>query len=610
MSFEQVKGRIALQSAKKVVSVVVAMSIACCPLAAAPVPPGPAVTIVARDQPIAAFLRDLFGQAGRSLVLSPKLTGTISGTFSGPVDRVFRDVSRAFALVGYYDGTAVHVYPSSDISSQTLSLSQWRADRVARAAARLRDPQNTIRRGREGSLVVTGTPRFVEQVSDLARTAAGAVESAEGESRALVPAPVAEARPTPLEFRVFYLRYARAEDTTITSGGREVRVPGVATILRSLVGDGRGTAGANYGSRTVRQSAQRVGGTGLAATSPDQSQAPILGLPYNGLPVLGGEPAEVAPAPATDPNAVRIEVNPFTNAVIVRDAPERMRSYEGLIAAIDVEPQLIEVEATIIDINTERLRRLGINWRVSSGGFSALLGNGNPDSDTRLLPRFDLSRRDNTNNITPSAEGFALSTIIGSGREFLGRINALEARGAARVISRPQVITLSNLEAVFDRTRTFYVRVAGRQNVDLFNVTAGTVLRVNPHVFRDQDQTRIRMVIQIEDGNVTAGEVDDIPIVERSGVSTQALILEGESLLLGGMTVDSTIDNVDKLPLLGDIPILGNLFKTRVRQRGRTERLFLITPRLATLGPRLSPAALPAVTPVPAIPAEVKPDRP
>lgn len=598
-----------MKSAKKVVSALLAASIACSPVAAAPVPAGPNVTIVARDQPIAAFLRDLFGQAGRSLVLSPKLTGTISGTFNGPVDRVFRDVSRAFALVGYFDGTAVHVYPSSDISSQTLSLTQWRADRVARAAARLRDPQNTIRRGRDGSLVVTGTPRFVEQVSELARTAAGAVEG-EGDGRALAPAPLAVAPPTPLEFRVFYLRYARAEDTTITSGGREVRVPGVATILRSLVGDGRGTSGASYGSRTIRQSAQRVGGTGLAATSPDSSQAPILGLPYNGLPVLGAEPAEAAAAPASDPNAVRIEVNPFTNAVIVRDAPERMRSYEGLIAAIDVEPQLIEVEATIIDINTERLRRLGINWRVSSGGFSALLGNGNADSDTRLLPRFDLSRRDNANNITPSADGFALSTIIGSGREFLGRINALEARGAARVISRPQVITLSNLEAVFDRTRTFYVRVAGRQNVDLFNVTAGTVLRVNPHVFRDQDQTRIRMVIQIEDGNVTAGEVDDIPIVERSGVSTQALILEGESLLLGGMTVDSSIDNVDKLPLLGDIPVLGNLFKTRVRQRGRTERLFLITPRLATLGPRLSPAALPAVTPVPATPEGTRPNRP
>jgi len=592
-----------LKGSKAVITAILAFSLAAGEAAAAPVPPGPNVTIVARDQPIAAFLRDLFGQAGRSLVLSPKLTGTISGTFNGPVDRVFRDVSRAFALIGYYDGTAVYVYPSSDISSQTLPLSPWRAQRVARAAARLRDPQNSVRLGREGTLVVTGTPRFVEQVGELARTAAGAVEEAEGGGRGYPPAPLAEPRPAPLEFRVFYLRYARAEDTTITSGGREVRVPGVATILRSLVGDGRGTAGTTYGTRVVRQSAQRVGGTGLAAVQPDASQSPILGLPLlGGIVGSGGEQVDAGapPAQAASPDGVRIEVNPFMNAVIVRDAPERMRSYEGLIAAIDVEPQLIEVEATIIDINTDRLRRLGINWRLSTGGFSALLGNGNADSDTRLLPRFDLSRRDNANNITPSADGFALSTIIGSGREFISRINALESRGAARVISRPQVITLSNLEAVFDRTRTFYVRVGGRLNVDLFNVTAGTVLRVNPHVFRDKDQTRIRMVVQIEDGNLTAGEVDDIPVVERSGVSTQAMILEGESLLLGGMTVDSTIDNVDKLPLLGDIPVLGNLFKTRIRQRGRTERLFLITPRLATLTPRVAPAALPAVTPVPA----------
>lgn len=590
-------GRVYLKRSRAIAASLLLSASVGVPLAAAPVPPGPTVTIVAREQPIATFLRDLFGQANRSLVLSPKLSGTISGSFSGPVDRVFRDVSRAFALTGYFDGNAVYVYPSSEIASQTLTLGPARAQQVARAAARLRDPQNNARPGEGGTLAVTGTPRFLEQVGELARTAAAgtdAPELAAAGQPGLRRGGGDYTRPEPLEFRVFYLRYARAEDTTVTSGGREVKVAGVASVLRSLVGDGRATA-ASYGTRVIRQSAQRVGGTGLAATAPDPNQAAILGLPYGGLPVLGLDGAEAGPAPAAPAgDGPRIEVNPFMNAVIVRDAPERMQAYEGLITAMDVEPQLIEVEATIIDINTDRLRQLGINWRVSSGGFSALLGNGNVDSDTRLLPRFDLSRRDNANNITPSAEGFALSTIIGSGREFIGRINALERRGAARVVSRPQVITLSNLEAVFDRTRTFYVRVAGRQNVDLFNVTAGTVLRVTPHAFRDRDQTRIRMVIQIEDGALTRGEVDDIPVVERSGVSTQALILEGESLLLGGMTVDSTVENVDKLPLLGDIPVLGNLFKTRTRQRGRTERLFLITPRLATIGPRLTPAAAPA----------------
>jgi type III secretion protein C len=294
---------------------------------------------------------------------------------------------------------------------------------------------------------------------------------------------------------------------------------------------------------------------------------------------------------------VRIEPNPYLNALIIRDVPERMAAYDSLIRALDVEPQVIEVEATIIDINTDKARKLGINWRFGSGGFGFLFGNGTAD-DLRLNPT-DQSRRDNTTNITPQGRGGTISTIIGSQREFLGRVTALENKGVARVVSRPQIMTLSNVEAIFDRTRTFYVRVAGREEVDLFNVTAGTVLRVNPHVFRDHDQTRIRMMVNIEDGSISQNSmVENIPIVDRASVSTQAMVLDGESLLLGGMTIDSDSDNVTKIPLLGDIPLLGNLFKTQQRNRSRTERLFLITPRLVSLGARVGPTTVTSSTPV------------
>ncbi|HEY8878611.1 MAG TPA: EscC/YscC/HrcC family type III secretion system outer membrane ring protein, partial [Roseateles sp.] len=73
-----------------------------------------------------------------------------------------------------------------------------------------------------------------------------------------------------------------------------------------------------------------------------------------------------------------------------------------------------------------------------------------------------------------------------------------------------------------------------------------------------------------------------LPIVERSGINTQALISEGESLLIGGMVRDSSTAGVDKVPLLGDIPVLGNLFKTQRKGGQRIERMFLITPRLAS----------------------------
>jgi type III secretion protein C len=567
------------------------------PVAAAPMPARAVdVSIVARDQPISAFVKDLFGRVSVPVVVSPNLTGTINGSFSGSASKVFDDVAKAFNLVGYYDGAAAYVYAANELTVQTLPVGPAVAARVARQVQSqgLTDGRNMVRASGDGTLVASGTPRFVEQVSGLAqggRPALGGGAGGMGLLGGNPRLPYESFDAQPLEFRVFYLRYARAEDTTMEAGGREIRIPGLASIVQNLVLDRRAPA-SNFGSYPIRQSATRLKGQGLDSIRPNVSQTPLLGLPMGGIyptgPGMalsqqppGGGMDDGGAAPLTS-DIVRIEANPFTNALIVRDVPSRMGAYDSLIRALDVEPQMVEVEATIVDINVDKLRQLGINWRLNTGGFGALFGDGS-DNDLRLLPT-DSSRRGNVNNITPSAPGGTISTIIGSQRQFLARITALEQKGAARIVSRPEVMTLSNVEAVFDRTRTFYVRVAGREEVDLFNVTAGMVLRVNPHVFRDHDQTRVRMLINIEDGQLSPqSQVDNIPIVDRSSVSTQAMVLNGESLLLGGMTSDADTDDVSKIPLLGDIPLLGNLFKTRSRQRAHTERLFLITPRLATL---------------------------
>jgi len=537
------------------------------------------VSIVARDQPIAAFLQELFGQLGRPVVIEPGLTGTVNGAFRGGGEQVFRDIAKAFSLVGYDDGAAMHVYPATAIGSRVLAVGGDDARRIIRSAAELGlpDPSNTLRLTSDGVLAVRGAPRFLDQIDAMARMPVRRTATRGA-------APKADDPLDPLEFRVFYLRYARAEDVTVNAGGREVTVPGLATILKSLVLDQTVVpSGVTYSSRPVRPTQPSLRGRGLAGIAPEAEATPILGYPSDLATGDYTTPAVVN----SDP--VRIEANPALNAIIVRDARARMPSYESLIRALDVEPQLVEIEATIIDINTRKLRELGINWRFSSDGFSSLFGNGT-DSDLRLLPNGQ-RLRDNTLNVTPQSRGLSISTIIGSDREFIARINALEAKGAARVVSRPQVMTLSNVEAVFDRTRTFYVRVAGRAEVDLFNVTAGTVLRVNPHVFRDKDSNRIRVLIGIEDGAVTRDEVDNIPVVERSSVTTQAMVVEGQSLLLGGLTVDAEMEDEDKVPLLGDLPVVGELFKSRSRSRDKTERLFLITPRIVDMN---VPQALPA----------------
>ncbi|MED5621610.1 type III secretion system outer membrane ring subunit SctC [Ideonella sp. BN130291] len=531
------------------------------------------LSLTAREQPIASFLQDLFGQLDLPVSVSPSVKGQVSGSFSGPAQKVLRDVSRSFGLVTYFDGSVVHVVSAGDITSRTLNVTPKVGERVQRAVqeARLTDARNTLRLSRDGSLVATGTRRFIEQVEEFHRSAQAA--------NAVSP---------PLGFRVFYLRYAWAQDVSVAFGGRQVVVPGVASILRSLVTSGARQNVAVGGEQLLRPTQPKLRGQGLAAVGAgaNNNKLGTLGLndgsgaqAGNGvadalLAAYGagasGTDAAQAAVRLGDTNQVRIEADQRLNAVIVRDAPERLAQYEQLVSALDVEPQSLEIEATIIDVNTERLRELGINWRWSNAGYGAGFGTVTPQ---------------------PPGRGGFVSAVLGDAGQFVARINALQSDGAARIVSSPQVVTLSNVEAVFDNSQTFYVKVAGREEVDLFNVSAGTNLRVTPHVFKDKDKVRIKLLVNIEDGSITARNIDNLPVVERSAVNTQALIQEGESLLIGGLVRESSGSNVDKIPVLGDIPVVGNLFKTRNDSRGRVERMFLISPRLAAPGRAAAAAA-------------------
>lgn len=536
------------------------------------------VSITAREQPIAAFLQDLFAAVDVPASISASLGGAVNGTFVGPADKVLRDVSRVYNLITYYDGSVMHVVPASDLVRRSYTVPLAASDRLLREVGELGlpDARNTLRRGSDGNLLAVGTKRFVEQIDDMMRATQAA------------PAAVVPGAGT-ADFRVFYLRYAWAHDVTMTVGGRQVTLPGVASILRSLVGARSATP---LGQELLLKPTQpSLKGQGLAsqgvstktaaAGNPREAAADLLVAALSRT----AQAPEAPPAPtlAPDGTQIRIEADQRLNAVIVRDLAERLPRYEQLIAALDVEPQSLEIEATIIDVNTDRARDLGIDWRWNNAGYGLQVGNPAAAAPTR---------------------GGIASAVLGSVGQFFARINALQTEGAARVVSSPQVVTLSDVEAIFDNSSTFYVRVAGREQVDLFNVSAGTSLRVTPHVFRDQDRTRIKLMVNVEDGNVTGRSVDQIPVVDRSTINTQALIAEGESLLIGGLVRDSSSSSVDKVPGLGDVPVVGNLFKSKSTASSRIERMFLITPRLSGGRPASTGAMLRTSAPAaPATPA-------
>jgi type III secretion protein C len=382
---------------------------------------------------------------------------------------------------------------------------------------------------------------------------------------------VAASVPRAIVFRSFQLKYASAADQTFYPNGQEMRVPGVVSLLRSMMGTSGPLIPTSASTpRPAGRNVPSVRGQGLRRSGRDDNTN------AEEQRTGGAEPA--AAGGSGSGSAVRIEADPNLNAVIVRDYEDSMRVYEDLIAQLDKEPQLVEIQVTIVDIDRNKLTDLGVDWRYDDARNAASAGGGDAGAQNG---------------------GLLLNTVLGNSGHFLARVNALAKSGSAQVISRPQVLTLSNLEAILATDQSFFVRVAGRDDVDLFDVSVGTSLRVVPSVAGDAADPQIRLRVAIEDGSVSDKTVDDIPIVDRATLNTQAVIYDGQSLLLGGLVRDETSKNTTKVPLLGDVPGIGRLFKRTSDVKLTQERLFLISPRIVptnhtrATGPARPPAGAP-----------------
>ena len=506
------------------------------------------VLIVSREQSVQRFVTELFGRVEIPVDVAPEITGTVNGDFKGTAASIFDQVARTFQVALYFDGSKAYVYPANQSERKILRVSPAVAKRVTANAQQLGlpDSKNKVSSTDMG-LVVTGSERFLEQVDQIIK----AVDE---------PAPE-----VPLEteepgdaFRMFKLRYAWAHDVVMEVGGEQITVPGVASTLRTLIEPG---AVASSGVQRVDSGNTLEGlrGQGLKHVSPSTS--------------IDNEINESVFSAENAAGSSRIVADSLNNAVLIRDKPERLAAYEQLIKTLDLEPKMVEIEATIIDMDTDRLRDLGINWRAQFEDVDALVGNGT-SSDLLLQP--------NVSGITPLGQGGILSLVLGNKDRFISRIRALETQGAARIVSKPHVMTLSNVEALLDTTSTFFVRVEGQEEVDLFNVSVGTKLRVTPHVFDVSGRKQIKLLVSIEDGSTSDRLVDNIPIIDTSSINTQALVNVGESLLIGGLVREFKTDRLTKVPLLGDIPLIGALFRSNEKKSSRVERMFLISPRLNT----------------------------
>lgn len=261
-----------------------------------------------------------------------------------------------------------------------------------------------------------------------------------------------------------------------------------------------------------------------------------------------------------------IQAEPSLNAIVVRDSAERMPMYKRLIEALDRPSARIEVALSIVDINAENLAELGVDWHVGIG----------------LGPKKVIDIRTSGSG-APGAQAPGASLVDSRGLDFLmARVTLLQSQGRAQVGSRPTLLTQENTLAVIDHSETYYVKVTGERIAELKSITYGTMLKMTPRVVQLGEKPEISLSLHIEDGSQkpNSSGPEGIPTINRTVVDTVARVGHGQSLLIGGIHRDELSEGVRKVPLLGDIPYLGALFRFQSNTVRRSVRLFLIEPRL------------------------------
>jgi type III secretion protein C len=486
-------------------------------------------------------------------VVSPAITGLVSGRFNNvEVIEFLNGLRAAFGAQWYaMDGTLYFFHDSEWVKRvfypQTASPERLLIELKGSTAI----SDNLPVKLSDGALIIEGPKNYVQQV---------VAEAQNLDSHRPVPR---------LKARVFKLKYAQADDLTITGTDRSVTIPGVATILRAMLSGSKDSLGAsNSQVRENKASMEGLMGRGLSAKGADTNPSQASTSQVDGM---------------ANGNVI---ADPRVNAVLVYDLDERMPFYESVIAELDRETHLVEIHAAIVDINSTFRRELGITLQgAGSAGDNWNYGGEQSQSDApyNVLPIAG----------APGGEGTVFSTVYSHGANFfVARVQALEKDGRARLLGRPTVLTMDNQEATLENTTTYYIEVAGNEAVDLFKVDSGTVLRVTPHIIDSGDTLpAVRLSVSVQDdqdsttsASSMSGTKMAIPPIKQTKLNTQAIIETGQSLLIGGYYFERNSNDVQGTPILKDIPLLGRLFKNKTKDTAQMERMVLITPRIVRLG--------------------------
>ncbi|RMH44366.1 MAG: type II secretion system protein GspD [Gammaproteobacteria bacterium] len=313
-----------------------------------------------------------------------------------------------------------------------------------------------------------------------------------------------------------------------------------------------------------------------------------------------------------------IEAHEETNSLVITAPPDLMRSFEDVIKRLDIRRAQVHVEAIIVEISEDRAKQLGVQWLFGDTGsgtapagiinFSntgpgigaiagAALQNRGQDNGSVSITDPSTGVVTTTNNTTSGDNGQALAQVLGglrgagigaariveSGLSFAAFLNALARETGANILSTPSITTLDNQEAsivVGQEVPIITGRTLGDNNSNPFQTLdrkeVGIKLKIKPQI---NEGNAIQMSIEQEVSSIAGATSADV-ITNKRSIKTSVMVDDGGMIVLGGLIDDQIQTSSEKVPLLGDIPIVGHLFSSEGTTKVKRNLMVFIRPTI------------------------------
>jgi general secretion pathway protein D len=306
--------------------------------------------------------------------------------------------------------------------------------------------------------------------------------------------------------------------------------------------------------------------------------------------------AETAAAPAGPAGATlslaggtaTIWADKDTNSLIITAGQRTMRAVNSIIDKLDIRRPQVMVQAIIAEVSVTKTSDLGVNWAIDGsatgvgvGGFIA------PVNGTSIIDLYnDATTPSNLASNPPSGTVLGIGKLTASGVNFAAVLQALQSDSRTNIIATPQVVTRDNQEAKMEVAQEVpfltgqYTTTNGTGSAfqTIQREEVGTILTVTPTI---NEGDAVLLKLQIESSSLsgsTEGAVD--LVTNKNVITTSVLVKDGGTLVLGGLIQDNATNSNNSVPLLGSIPIIGELFRARNTSKSKTDFLIFLQPRI------------------------------